>query len=101
VIGVIGVKGWYGLYGVSGTPVLGLECSMLSRFSRYVTFVAGALCGGVYTSLNGRLPVLFAAAGRRNRGAGAGALAAPFLSISRACAAADFMAGVNGGGPGV
>jgi len=67
----------------------------------------------VYVSRNGRLPVLFAAAERRNRRAGAGALVAPlrsisracaaadFVSISRACAAADFMAGVNGGGPGV
>src|SRR4051794_36579405 len=64
VIGVMGVKGWYALYGVCGTPVLGVECT-LSRFSRYVTFVAGALCGGVYASRNGRLPVLFAAAGRR------------------------------------
>ena len=67
----------------------------------------------MYVSRNGRLPVLFAAAERRNRGAGAGARVVPFLSnsracaaadfvsISRACAAADFMAGVNGGGPGV
>ena len=101
VIGVIGVKGWYALYGVCGTPVLGVGCSTLSRFSRYVTFVAGALCGGVYASRNGRLPLLTAAPGRRCRGVGAGALVTPFFSISRACAAADFMAGVNGGGPGV
>jgi hypothetical protein len=113
VIGVIGVKGWYALYGVCGTPVLGAGCSMLSRFSRYVIFVAGALCGGVYASRNGRLLVLFAADDRRGRGAGAWALvpcflsssracvAADFTSISRACAAADFIAGVSGGGPGL
>lgn len=43
VTGVIGVIGIYGLYGVWGTPVFGCTPKALSRRSRKVVFVGGAL----------------------------------------------------------
>jgi len=47
------------------------------------------------------MALLLSAAVASGKGAGAGDLLTLFLSISRACAAADFMPGVSGGGPGV